>query len=106
MYFVSPELLDGPGNGTANQPNLYVVKPGDSPQFVATIDSSLVKPGQGPPNHPVANASFASSLKTNESIAVDQSTGDVYVLETRLPTGRSAASTPKAHPKNFTAGPQ
>jgi len=39
-------LLDGAANPaepdnqpTANQPNLYVVKPGQSPEFVATIES-------------------------------------------------------------------
>ena len=53
VYFLSPELLDGATNSgepdnqpTANQPNLYSVKPGDPPEFVATIDS-------GPPiDHP------------------------------------------------------
>ncbi len=104
-YFVSPELLDGPANGTANQPNLYVVKPGDAPHFVATIDSSLVKPGVQPPNHPVVNASFATALKNPESIAVDQETGDVYVLEPGFPQGVSRFDS-EGHPKPFTAGPQ
>jgi hypothetical protein len=42
-YFFSPELLDGAGNGEANQPNLYVVRPGQAPHFVATIDSGTVE---------------------------------------------------------------
>jgi hypothetical protein len=103
-YFVSPELLDGAGNGEPNQANLYVVNPGDSPHFVGTIDSSLVKSGQQPPKHPVVNASFASSLKTNESIAVDQDTGDVYVLERGFPQGVSRFDS-EGNPENFTAGP-
>ncbi len=37
VYFLSPELLDGASNGTANQPNLYIVRPGQAPQFVATL---------------------------------------------------------------------
>ena len=37
VYFLSPALLDGGSNGTANQPNLYVVRPGSAPQFVATL---------------------------------------------------------------------
>ena len=37
IYFLSPELLDGGSNGTQNQPNLYVVRPGSAPQFVATL---------------------------------------------------------------------
>ena len=66
-----------------------------------------LEPGQAraaPPNHPVANASFAAGLKTNESIAVDQSTGDVYVLERGFPQGVSRFDS-EGHPKNFTAGP-
>lgn len=46
VYFLSPELLDGTENAAepenqpvANQPNLYAVKPGQAPEFVATIDS-------------------------------------------------------------------
>lgn len=37
VYFLSPEQLDG-GGGTANQPNLYRVDPGQAPTFVATLD--------------------------------------------------------------------
>jgi hypothetical protein len=103
-YFVSPELLDGAGNGEANQPNLYVVKPGQSPHFVATLDSSAVKPPPSPPNHPVVNASFLSSLSTPEAMAVDQATGDLYVLERGSPRGVSRFDS-SGNPKNFTAGP-
>jgi hypothetical protein len=45
IYFFSPELLDGPSDGALNQPNLYVVRDGGAPGFVATIDSSVGKPG-------------------------------------------------------------
>ena len=31
IYFLSPELLDGAANGTANQPNLYRAAPGQAP---------------------------------------------------------------------------
>jgi hypothetical protein len=37
IYFLSPERLDGAANGIANQPNLYVVRPGSEPHFVATL---------------------------------------------------------------------
>jgi hypothetical protein len=37
VYFLSPELLDG-SNGTANEPNLYVARPGAAPVFVATLE--------------------------------------------------------------------
>ena len=36
VYFLSPEDLDG--EGTENQPNLYVVRPGEAPEFVATLE--------------------------------------------------------------------
>ena len=81
VFFLSPEKLDGAGNGTDGQANLYVVRPGDAPHFVATIDSSLVKAGPQPPNHPVAKASFVTGLFSPEAMTVDQSNGDVYVIE-------------------------
>ncbi len=37
IYFLSPELLNGPSNGTENQPNLYLARPGQAPNFVATL---------------------------------------------------------------------
>jgi hypothetical protein len=40
LYFLSPELLAGAGEGEAGQPNIYVVKPGGSPEFVTTIETS------------------------------------------------------------------
>ena len=36
VYFLSPEQLGG--QGTANQPNLYLATPGGSPQLVATLE--------------------------------------------------------------------
>ena len=44
IYFLSPELLDGSGNGTADAPNLYMADPGSAPHFVATLESSLTGP--------------------------------------------------------------
>jgi hypothetical protein len=38
-YVLSPQQLDGAA-GTADQPNLYTVKPGGDPQFVATLEPS------------------------------------------------------------------
>jgi hypothetical protein len=36
VYFLSPEKLDG--SGTTNEPNLFVVEPGQPPVFVATLE--------------------------------------------------------------------
>jgi hypothetical protein len=36
VYFFSPEKLDG--SGTLNEPNLFVVRPGSAPKFVATLE--------------------------------------------------------------------
>jgi hypothetical protein len=38
IYFLSPERLDGT-SGTADQPNLYVERPGGTPTFVATLEA-------------------------------------------------------------------
>jgi hypothetical protein len=103
VYFVSPEKLDGAANGTDDQPNLYVVEPGGSPEFVALLDSSLIKPGPQPPNHPVTDNAFISGLSAPEGMTIDQSNGDVYVIER---TGaRLARYDSTGAPKNFTAGP-
>jgi hypothetical protein len=111
VYFVSPELLDGTENAgepdnqpTLKEANLYAAKPGQAPKFVALLDSSLVKAGPAPPKHPVVNNSFATALGNPESIAVDQNTGDVYVLERSLPRGVRRFDS-EGNPKEFTAGP-
>ena len=103
VYFLSPELLAGAGNGTANQPNLFVVRPGSAPRFVATIDSSVGKAPPPPPKHPVVNAALVSGLSNPESLAVDQSTGDLYVSE----RGNSSVDryTSAGAADNFTEGP-
>jgi hypothetical protein len=38
VYFFSPEALDG--EGTTDQPNLFVVQPGGQPQFVTTLEAA------------------------------------------------------------------
>jgi hypothetical protein len=38
VYFLSPERLDGPSNGTQDQPNLYRAAPGGSPHFIETLE--------------------------------------------------------------------
>lgn len=85
IYFLSPELLDGPANGALGEVNLYVAKPGADPRFVATIDSSAFEAPPAPDLHPLGSTSFLSGLSTAAGIAVDQSTHDVYVVESGAP---------------------
>ncbi len=103
FYFASPELLDGP-EGEQDQANLYVVKPGNDPVFVATISSSVGNEAVPPPEHPVVDSTFVSGLKSPETIAVDQSNGDLYVSESGG-GGGIARYTSAGAPKNFTEGP-
>lgn len=80
-YFLSPEVL-APGEGEAGAANLYVVRAGDdSPQFVATIDSTLGHAPPPAPKHPAVNENLITGLSTPQSLAVDQGNGDIYVLE-------------------------
>jgi hypothetical protein len=101
FYFTSPEQLEG-SEGTPDQVNLYVVKPGGNPQFVTTMDSSLEKPPPPPPEHPLANANFASATGA-EAMTVDQSNGDVYVIGAGA--GKVSRFDSTGAPKNFTEGP-
>jgi len=104
FYFLSPELLDGPSNGTLDQPNLYLVPPGSTaPHFVATIDSSTVKPPPAPPTRPVVSTEFGGSHAGPQALAVDRSNGDVYVTEESA--GRLSRYTAAGAPQNFTEGP-
>jgi hypothetical protein len=101
FYFVSPELLDGT-EGEADQPNLYVVKHGAHPHFVATIDSSLGKEPPAPAEHPLANGNFAA-VPEAESLSVNQANGDVFAVSQSQDKVMRFDST--GAPKNFTAGP-
>ena len=65
FYFLSPEALDrsNPENlSVDDQANLYVVKPGEPPDFVATLDSSTGKPPPKPPQHHLSTANFVAGL--------------------------------------------
>jgi hypothetical protein len=104
VYFISPELLDGAGNGTEDQPNLYVVRSGAAPHYVGEIDSSLGKAPPAPPAHPPLTKNFITTLAAPEGLAIDQATGAVYVAETGE-GGRIARYDSSGAPLKFTAGP-
>ncbi len=101
IYFLSPEKLDGSANGVHNAPNLYVTRPGDGyvPHYVTTLESSLNGP-QPPPTHHAFLRSFGS-FGNPEAEAVDQSTGDIYVLDRGSSSIKRFTSTGKPDP--FTA---
>jgi hypothetical protein len=81
VFFLSPELLDGPGNGTSDAPNLYLARPGEDPKFVATMESKLTGPVPLNTSHPFDRAFGNGTLAAPESLAVDDTTGAVYVLD-------------------------
>ena len=102
MYFLSPELLDGAGNGTLDQANLYVVRPGSAPHFVATIDTT-----EGKPPLPAEFSGTFGAFSSAEAITVDQSTGnptsgDVYVVDSA--EGTVSRFKPDGTPDNFPCG--
>ena len=104
FYFLSPELLDGPSNGTQDQANLYLVEAGSTnPHFVATIDSSVGKAPPAPPKRPLITSTFGGTHSSPEGIAVDQSNGDVYLAEASQ--GRISRYDSAGNPKNFSEGP-
>lgn len=73
VYFYSPEILDG--GGTPNEPNLFVVPPGSSPQFVATVE---------PENPAVRNGVADSEIGRYGDFQVT-ATGDYAAFITTLP---------------------
>jgi hypothetical protein len=79
IYFLSPEKLDGPGNGVQDAPNLYVSRPGDRPRFIATLESSSNAPL--PPLHHAYLHAIGSGIQNPAGVAIDDSNGDVYVID-------------------------
>lgn len=78
IYFLSPELLDG-SNGTQDQPNLYLARPGSAPHFIATLESVLTGP-QPPILRHTFDHNFGSFTDAS-GLAVEHSSGDVYVMD-------------------------
>ena len=85
IYFLSPEQLDGSGNGVQNAPNLYVARPGSAPHFVATLESSANAP-LPPKQHSFAR--YFGAFANATGVAVDHATGDIYVLDAGIEIGQ------------------
>jgi hypothetical protein len=77
VYFLSPESLDG--EGSANQPNLYVSSRDGSPQFVATLEP--------------ANRAITDAVENSEK----QTYGDIQVT----PNGTFAAFSSRSDVAGF-----
>ena len=77
IYFLSPETLNTSEGGVPNAPNLYVVRPGSAPHFVATLESSLNSP-LPTKTHPALPP--IGSFEEPTGVAVD-SEGNSYVLD-------------------------
>jgi hypothetical protein len=101
FYFLSPELLDG-ANGDLDQANLYVVKPGGNPHFVTTMDSSLRKPGPAPPTRPLVKEPLITGITKPRALAVNDSTGDIYVEDAQKEVIERFTKSGTPHP--FTEG--
>ncbi len=83
IYFLSPDLLDGPGNGSQDAPNLYLARSGSAPHFVTTLESDLTSPAEPLTIHPYSHSFTAGP--TPQFVAADASggpsNGDVYVAD-------------------------
>ena len=106
FYFLSPERLDT--SDASNQPiqdqaNLYYSEPGSAPTFVTTIDTTDGKAPPPPPEHPRLKSDLAGAVAGAETLALDQSNGDVYVVLPESTEVRRFDS--NGAPQNFTAGP-
>jgi hypothetical protein len=84
IYFLSPELLDGPEDGVENAPNLYLARPGAAPEFVATLESGLTGPHPPLTEHPVLGhfGSFTEGNLVASDNSGGSSSGAIYVADT------------------------
>jgi hypothetical protein len=105
IYFLSPELLAGPGSGVVDAPNLYVSRGGAAPEFVATLESSL-----NPDAKPQLQRLPVSSFDTKAGalgLTVDPSSGDIYVMNNGTGEFDGSASVERfdaaGNPSNFTS---
>jgi sugar lactone lactonase YvrE len=100
FYFLSPEQLDG-SEGSPDQVNLYVVRPGEDPQFVAVMDTTTGKPAPKRQDPELESPALVTGLSKPESLAVDQRNGDLYVLEETA--DRISRFDSSGAPKNFSS---
>lgn len=81
IYFLSPEKLDTSephGQPVQDAPNLYLSKPGESPRYVATLESGLTAPASPPKRHVFSGSLGSFEDATGTAVAPN---GDIYVLD-------------------------
>ena len=101
---MSPELLDGPSQRNPGRAQrLRRQARLGQPKFVGVIDDSHDQAAALAAAAPGPDTNFGGSHSGPRDLAVDETNGAVYVVE-RMP-GASPATTPKASPYPFTAGP-
>jgi hypothetical protein len=96
VYFLSPELLDGPENGVDGAPNLFVAAPEEEPRYVATLES-----GASTPLPPGAHGFVRASGPFNGpgAAAFDPVDGSYYVLDNL----KTTTETPGAFVRKYKA---
>jgi hypothetical protein len=105
VYFISPERLRGPENGVDGQPNLYIARPGEAPEYVGLLDNSLIKPPPEPPRRPQITEQFNGfQIQQPTGLGIDQQTKSVFVTE-NSGGGRLARFDSTGAPQTFTQGP-
>ena len=87
IYFLSPEQLDGSGNGVQNAPNLYVARPGLGAALRRAPWSRAPTRRCRSPAIPFIRA-FGSASESRPGSRSTTPTGDIYVLDIG---GQSAA---------------
>jgi hypothetical protein len=93
VVFLSPEKLDGSGNGTLDRPNLYIAEPAAAPHFVATLE----------PDNPLIRHAVADAEKRDSGDLQVTSDGQYAVFSTDVAlTGASTAGHVEIY--RYTAG--
>ena len=92
VYFLSPEKLDGSSKRHPERAQPLHGEVREAPHYVTTLESVLS--GPQPPKLSHAFDHEFGSFVTASGLAVDHSSGDVYVFDAE--TRRSANSTPPA----------
>ncbi|HEX7058823.1 MAG TPA: hypothetical protein VF176_03140 [Solirubrobacterales bacterium] len=99
VYLLSPEKLDG--NGQPGSPNLFLARPGEAPQFVATLESSASTP-LGLATHGVILPALGAAANPGGT-AIDGQNGSIYIYSRGSDSPREGGGAAVASVKKYTA---